>query len=213
MKYIDGNVVSRTNQRYITNLLSATAARVVEDPGDSSEDSDDFSYDHLGRPAGNMDLIKKTLDGISSREVEHGIEAIGRYATVIQLGRDIWQSAPLNTSEQAAAQEEFFDDGSFPLAADVLKAAREAIKDEAERPAPYEGCTGASVWYKHTEYGELLNKWFAKLDMEDDAPNAEQLRVLHAVRDRILQEIALENEGRNIVKRMRGIASEDVREE
>ena len=73
MKYIDGNVVSRTNQRYITNLLSATAARVVEDPGDSSEDSDDFCYDHLGRPAGDMDLIKKALDGISSREMEHGI--------------------------------------------------------------------------------------------------------------------------------------------
>ena len=127
--------------------------------------------------------------------MEHGIEAIGRYATVIQVGRNFWQSAPLNASEQAAAQEEFFDDGAFPLAVDVLKAAREAIKDEAERPAPYEGCTAASVRYKHTDYGRSLNKWFAKLDMEDDAPNAEQLRVLHAVRDRILQEIALEKEG------------------
>ena len=36
VKYIHGNVVSQTSQRFMTNLLSATAARVVEEPGERS---------------------------------------------------------------------------------------------------------------------------------------------------------------------------------
>ena len=62
--------------RLITSLLTATAARVVEEPGDSSEDSDNFSYDHLRRPAGSMDLIKQTLHGICDRDGENGVESI-----------------------------------------------------------------------------------------------------------------------------------------
>ena len=115
LNYIDGNVVSRMNQRYITNLLVASTARVVEEPADSSEDSDDFSYDHLGVLAGSMDLIKQTLDGITARDEDNGVEAIGRHAAVIQLGRHVWQSEPLNAAEEASIKEQFFDDGRFLL--------------------------------------------------------------------------------------------------
>ena len=103
------------NQRYITNLLAASTARVVEEPADSSEDSDDFSYDHLGVLAGSMDLIKQTLDGITARDEDNGVEAIGRHAAVIQLGRHVWQSEPLNAAEEASIKEQFFDDGRFLL--------------------------------------------------------------------------------------------------
>ena len=99
MKYIDGNVVSRMSHRFITNLLTATAARVVEEPADSSEDSDEFHYDHLGELAGSMDLIQQTLDGINARDKDNGVEAIGRHAKVIQLGRIAWQSPPLSEAE------------------------------------------------------------------------------------------------------------------
>ena len=201
------------NQRYITNLLSATAARVVEEPDDSSGDSDDFDYDHSGRLAGNMDLIQRTLNGLSSRSEDNGVEAVGRYAAVIQMGRDIWQSAPLTAVEKAAVQEKFFDDGSFPPATEVLKAAREAVKNEEERPAPFDGRTAASARYMKVDYTKILNDWFAKLRTEQETPNTEQLAVLHAVRDRVLQEKALEMEGPGILKRLKGPSTVDLREE
>ena len=211
--YIDGNVVSNMNQRYITNLLTATAARVVEEPGDSSEDSDDFGYDGQGKLAGSMDLIKQTLDGISSRDEDNGSEAIGRHAEVIQLGRSVWQSAPLTAEEQAFVKEHFFDDGFFPPTAEVLKAAAEVVKNEEERPAPFEGSTAASTRASQVDYGKLLSDWFSELRNEKETPNSEQLTVLHAVRDRILQEKALEKEGTGILRRLRGASITDFREE
>ena len=213
LKYIDGNVVSRMSQRYITNLLSATAARVVEEPGDSSEDSDDFGYDPHERPAGSMDLIQQTLDGLSCHNGENGMEAIGRHATVIQLGRNVWQSAPLTAAEQLSVQEEFFDDGSFPPAAEVLKAAKTAIEDEEERPAPFQGLTKSSTKYSKIDYAKSFTDWFAKLATEEEKPNTEQLSILHAVRDRVLQEIELDIEGPGIRKRLRGSTEPDPREE
>ena len=45
-------------------MLMATAARVVENKDDSSEDSDAFEYIHGDRKVGNMDLmtpVKKRL--------------------------------------------------------------------------------------------------------------------------------------------------------
>ena len=177
-QYIHGNVVSKTNQRYITNLLTATAARVVEEPGDSSEDSDDFNYDHIGRPAGNMDLIQRTLDGISCRSNDNGVEAIGRYATVIELGRNVWQSPPLTAAEAAPAKEQFFDDGSFPPVAEVLKAAQEAVKNEDERPTPFNGRTRPLAQYTQTDLAQRFNDWFKKIATEGETPNKEQLAVL-----------------------------------
>ena len=49
--YIDGNVVSETIRRYITNLLAATAATKTEQEGDSSEDSDAEAWRDLSTTA------------------------------------------------------------------------------------------------------------------------------------------------------------------
>ena len=99
--YIDGNVVSESNRKYITNILMATAARVVENRDDSSEDSDAFEYIHGDRKVGNMDLIHQTLHGIRNHSAEDGAEGLGRHAQTIRLGRDLWQSAPLTEEQQA----------------------------------------------------------------------------------------------------------------
>ena len=201
------------NQRLITNLLTATAARVVEEPADSSGDSDDFDYDHLGLLAGSMDLIKQTLDGITARDEDNGVEAIGRHATVLQLGRNLWQSPPLSAAEESSVKEEFYDDGRFPPAEEVLKAAREAVKDEAERPAPLDGRTPASAQYSRIDCEKQFNAWFVLLQADKEPPNTEQLAVLHAVRDRILQEIVLSREGPGIWKKLRATSTADPREE
>ena len=57
--YIDGNVISETSHRYITNLLAATAATKTEDSGDSSEDSDAEQWRNLDMRAGNMDKLQR----------------------------------------------------------------------------------------------------------------------------------------------------------
>ena len=79
----------------------ATAARVVENRDDSSEDSDAFEYIHGDRKVGNMDLIHQTLHGIRNHSAEDGAEGLGRHAQTIRLGRDLWQSAPLTEEQQA----------------------------------------------------------------------------------------------------------------
>ena len=92
-------------------------------------------------------------------------------------------------------QETFFDDGTFPPPVEVLKAAAKEIKQDDERPAPFDGRTQAYATYTRIQYDERMKDWFAKLLQEEHVPNAEQLAVLKAVRDRLLTEIQLANEG------------------
>ena len=57
--YIDGHVVSESNRRYVTNLLAATAARVVvEDSDDSTAGSDDFNLEGMPPNVGDLNLIE-----------------------------------------------------------------------------------------------------------------------------------------------------------
>ena len=58
-----------------------------------------------------------------------------------------------------------------------------------------------------------FDEWFAKLHTEQETPNAVQRAVLYAVRDRVLQEKALDLEGPGILKRLRGPSTVDLREE
>jgi hypothetical protein len=65
-RYTNGNVVSVMARRYILNLLAATSARVVEVPGDSSDDSEAENWSHLDICAGSLDVVRRTLNGIAS---------------------------------------------------------------------------------------------------------------------------------------------------
>ena len=144
-------------------MLMATAARVVEDPGDSSEDSDNFEYDHNAKPAGSLELIHRTLGGLVTQCPDEGAEGLGRHSRTIRLGRSMWQSAPLSEQEVASAQEVFFDDGSFPSSKDAKAAAIEALKEQIERVAPFAEGTEPYSYYNVINYGKMIDDWFAKL--------------------------------------------------
>ena len=172
-EYIDGRVVSETGRRLITNLLMATAARVVEDPDLVSDDSDDFNYDHLGQEIGSLDLVRRTLAGVGAHCKDDGAEGFGKHATTIRLGKALWQSPALTETEAKTVQERFFDDGSFPPADEALKKAAEAVKNEEERPQPFDARTHPLAQCTVRRYGAILDAWFAALRLEDETPNPE----------------------------------------
>ena len=196
--YIDGHVVSESNRRYLTNLLAATAARVVEDSDDSSTDSDELELESMPPHAGHMQLVEKTLRGIAARSSDDGVQVFGKHGSVIHLGRSLWQTLPLSAAEQVNVEERFFDDGTFPPCQEILQAAAEAVKNAEERPAPFGAGTPPSTTYVETNYGQLLSDWFAKILKEEESPNAEQLSVLITVRDRVLDEVELLKEGSSV---------------
>ena len=68
--------------------------------------------------------MRKTLQGIANHDCDEGRIGLGRHATCIRLGRELWQSQELTTEEKQAVKERFFDDGSFPAPKDDLDAAR-----------------------------------------------------------------------------------------
>ena len=77
--YIDGHVVSRSARRLIMNLISATAARVIQ----RSESSDGSNVERCKAHAGTLDLINETLKGIAARYEDNGTLSFGRHATSI----------------------------------------------------------------------------------------------------------------------------------
>ena len=112
--YIDGNVVSETSRKYITNMLVATASAKIDDPFNSSDESDEEQWKDCTSAAANMQLVQRTLNGISARNTEDGQRAFGRHASTIRMGRALWQTPPLLPHEQQGIEETFFDDGSLP---------------------------------------------------------------------------------------------------
>ena len=45
--------------------------------GDSSEDSDGAVWSHMEVTCGNMDIVKKTLEGIAAHSIEEGTKGSG----------------------------------------------------------------------------------------------------------------------------------------
>ena len=78
--YIDGRIVSTSSLRFITNLLTATAASRIEQSDDSSEDSAVEAWRNLDLQVGNLDLVHQTLQGIAARSSDEGQKALGRHA-------------------------------------------------------------------------------------------------------------------------------------
>ena len=70
--YINGNIISTTSRRYITNPLVATAATKTEDSDDSSEDTDAEAWRNLDVEAGSMELVQRRPQGIAARNSEWG---------------------------------------------------------------------------------------------------------------------------------------------
>jgi hypothetical protein len=95
MRYIDGNVVSKASRQYISNLMSATAARLVEKSEDIDSESEEDDMDQTKGHAGNMSLLRKTLQGIASHDTEEGRVSFGRHDACIQMGRELWSMQEL----------------------------------------------------------------------------------------------------------------------
>ena len=57
------------------------------------------------------------------------------------------------------------------------------------------GYTYPSAGGKRVDYNERLEVWLEQLQLDNEKPNAQQLRILAAVKERLLLEIQLENEG------------------
>ena len=192
-KYVAGGVVSFLSKRYITNLMAATAARVAEDPLGGDDETDDEPFHLPQGHAGSLALIEQTLRGIAASSSEDGEKGCGRYAQVVLLGRSLWASDPLTTAEKVGLQEVFFDDDAFPPLKDMEKAIRKATKDEAERPMPFLDTTKPETILCLQNARDAFQNWFDTLAREEERPNLEQMQVLHSVRDRILQELELDN--------------------
>jgi hypothetical protein len=196
--YTNGNVVSVMARRYILNWLAATTARVVEIPGDSSDDSEAEDWSHLDLRAGNLDVVRRTLNGIASWCKDEGAKGLGRHAHTIRLGRDLWQSAPLSEGAEARIEERLFDDGSLPPPVESKKAVAKLKKADEERPQPFAGRTLPFAALSFQDYGKRISEWFAKVAAEKEPPNQKQLEILHRVKDRVLMEFRLYKEGSDL---------------
>ena len=120
---------------------------------------------------------------------------MGRHARTIRLGRNLWESPPLETNVARLIHERFFDDGSFPPIKEVKTAVAQAKNPLEERPAPFAGKTLPTTSLSTIAYGQRLSAWLDRVKQEDEAPTAEQLAVFHRVSERVLQEFRLEHEG------------------
>ena len=135
--YIDGNVVSETSRRYIINLLATTCTARAEHDEESSGESDQDAWKNVLRDSGSMEDVRLALAGIASRSADEGIQGLGRHSRTIRLGKQLWQTHPLNEEAKKDIRERFFDDGTFPPPQTVKKALEMMKKaGEEERPAP-----------------------------------------------------------------------------
>ena len=136
MRYIDGNVVSEASRQYISNLMSSSAARLVENSENIDSECEENDMDQTKGHACNMSLVRKTLQGIASHDTEEGRVSFGRHDACIQMGRELWSTQELTPEQRAQTHEVFFDDASFPDAKEALEAASASTKLESQQPAP-----------------------------------------------------------------------------
>ena len=191
--YANGNVLSPLTRRYIINLLAATSARVVEVSGDSSDDSDAEQWAHLDIKVGDMDVIRRCLDGIGAHSQENGTKGLGRHAAAIRIGRDLWQSAPLSESTEDRIVEDEFS--AIPAPELLKKAVAKIKKADDVRPQPFTGQTLPFAHLAVIDYGKRIDDWFRRLAASPKPPNVKQWEILQTVKERVLVEFRLFKQG------------------
>ena len=138
--YIQGHVTSQQQRRFIQNLLMATAAKVAEQPGEVSSDSEEVDYKRHERTIGDMKLVHRTIDGLQADDEDTEQGPFGQYFECISRGRALWQSAPLSDSERALVNVSV--DGYILSDREAKKALHQfAELHSNERQAPFEGAT------------------------------------------------------------------------
>ena len=214
-EYLNKGVVSTMAARFLTNLFASTAARAVGEDSES-EGSKSSEEDTQAREThvGSLDVVQKTLKGIAMHSVDEGEIGMGRHGATIVLGTNQWSTAPLTEQEERKTKEHTFDGDYFPDVLDARRCATKAAKHDDPRPAPYAGAMLQKTRVSHRSYARDLREWFYKIEhLEDEPPNPKQLSVLHAVEQRLLDEIELENEFPLLKKRRLLTKTSDAREE
>ena len=173
----------------------ATAAIRGEDSEDSSQDSEDDAFKTFDVEAGSLELVRQTLEGMAARSPDEGIQAMGRHARTIRLGRTLWQSPPLDKEVSRNIAEHFCDDGRFPQVGEIKKAQKAALNPSEERPAPFAGKTKPYASLSTIAYGHRRTSWLGGVQRGLEPPTAEQLAILIRVAERVLLEARLEKEG------------------
>ena len=62
----------------------------------------------FGDKVGDMDVIRRCLDGMGAHARENGTRGLGRHATTIRIGRERWQSPALPVNDDQQIEEELF---------------------------------------------------------------------------------------------------------
>ena len=188
--------MSEEARRFINNFLSATAARVVEKDSGSDSSSDSSDAEAFRGHAGSLNLVRDTLKGLARRDDEGDATGVGRYDGCIQLGRSLWETEPLNESEMlSATQKEARRTCSFPDAKEATATARKFLKGQDENLAPLGTPHAASARVALCDYEARVRHWVLEVAAREQGPTAQQLAVLSAVAERILQEVEAEKLG------------------
>ena len=109
---------------------------------------------------------------------------IGRHASTILLGRNMWETPPLADNVEKTVRETLFDN-VFPSAEEALQQAAEYMKQDSERLMPFVGATYPSAGGKCVDYKQRLETWLEQLMLEAEKTNGQQLQILKAVKDRL----------------------------
>jgi hypothetical protein len=112
--YVNGNVVSEVNRRYIVNMLGCTTARALDTADDDADDSDEDGEPDVPEHVGNLDLVQRTIDGMWAHSADDGILGFGRHSESIRLGRGLWQSDALPEEVRSGIREDVFEPSMYP---------------------------------------------------------------------------------------------------
>ena len=121
-KYLDGNVVSKTSQRYIVNLLAAACTITQEEHIEASDASSVEEWKNEDAKAGSMDVVHKVLNGMARMDATEESAGFGRHADIMNMGRALWQTPPLQESVAKGIVEEQFDGKGYPGSEELRKA-------------------------------------------------------------------------------------------
>ena len=139
-------------------MLSATSATKGERNDDSSDDTDDEAWANARRDAGDLTLVKKTLQGISSTSAENGTKGFGRHAETIRLGTVLWQSEQLSAEEKRTIHEVYFDAALLPTAVECKKLLTAKAKEGQDQIAPFGQQTSAYSFMGEYEFKKRIRK-------------------------------------------------------
>ena len=71
-EYINGNVVTEMQKRYIQNLLLATTTKVQAELDETSSEESEFEYNPQERSIGNLTIAEKTIAGLAANDEDMG---------------------------------------------------------------------------------------------------------------------------------------------